>query len=251
MKKQNQSNTIVEVKGIRTIQLKNHSSVVGATAIEVAEIKTRNADNETTHFVVIVVNPEPREVKSRWISGLIKLTGWKCSLYESLNNSDPLIFIDKNRKRVFIRKDLLKLPVRHFIRLIEHLIEFIVKSSTSAYEKLQNETKKMSIHLNSSLSRDHHITINIRDNRLVFPSSLELSAEDFYIGVIAYDNNLILRSSNYNMSAMINTIFPLTAIEAVINFDGVSLGIQLPNGIRDALGDDNHSVRFKIKKLKA
>lgn len=248
MKNQDHSNTIIEVKGIRTIQLMNYSTEKGTTAIEVAEMKSGKSNEERTYFV-IVINPESSKYRSHWITRLGKVTGWRCSLYESLNNDDPLIFIDKKCKRVLIRKDLLKLPVRHFIRLIKHLIEFIVKNSTSAYQKLQNETKKISSHLKSPLSRDQYITVKIIENRLILPSSLELSAEDYYIDVIAYDNTLILRSAKYNMLAMVDTIFPLTAIEVVINFNGVNLGFQLPRGIRDALGDDNHSIQFKVKKL--
>lgn len=159
----------------------------------------------------------------------------------------PNLLVDNVRRISYIHRDLLRLRITQFMTLIRQIADALINGTSAAIQRLQESIGKLSFDFPLA---SYHQSVSVKQTTtgLQLPASFKLSAEDYYVDLISYGNELLLRTTNYNLLASVDTLLPLTAIEVMVRFDGIHLEIQLPIELREALVDIE-SIHFVIKKL--
>ncbi len=235
---------IVEVKETRMVHMKPASPRQTVISKEVVELNVADGDY---NYVIIISNQEYDLKQSFWLKWFERITGLKIRFFDSFMNGTPNLLIDKVQRISYIHRDLLRLRITQFMTLIKQIADVLVNGTSVAFQRLQGSIGRWSSEL-SVVSHRQFITVKHTSNGLQLPASFKLSADDYYVNLIAYDNELLLRTANYSMSAAVDTLLPLTVIEVMIRFDGILLEIQLPKELQEALvGVD--TIQFDLKKL--
>ncbi|UQZ84556.1 hypothetical protein SK3146_03811 [Paenibacillus konkukensis] len=243
--KNQQLSAVVEVIETRSVQMK--SKFLHSTSLSKAIIELEAVGGEYK-YVGIVGDHKHDSTSSFWLNWFEKITGWKIRILDSLLTNDALLLIDKIQKILYFRRDLLRLSITQFMSLLKQIADTIINDTPAAIQRLQECVTMWSSNLPYVNSHYQTITVKKTTNGLLLPLSFKLSADDFYVSLITYNSEILLRTTNYCMSAAVNTIFSLTAIEVMIRFDGVYLEIQLPKEIREAL-IDMETILLTVKRL--
>ncbi|CAM3647533.1 hypothetical protein [Marinicrinis lubricantis] len=137
-------------------------------------------------------------VKFRFIRETIEqLSGWKVYLFKMYSPGAVSggMFADRQMKELYINVDLLRMPLRAIVKLIDSLPDLLSALSErvkSAVDGLYKSDRTKIFRVNQQAS----VGLTVSENGLCFPSHYVFSADELFVHVSINDNEVYLQCDN-------------------------------------------------------
>lgn len=179
-------------------------------------VKVITTTNQQRYVIFISNSNNQEKEKSKWLHYIEKLTGWKIILFDSYPEL-PLLILDKEKRELYINRELLKHGYKEFITMVDKLVTLLTKQTAAAYQNLTNALHRIQSQRKESKAK--FLLMEITNNGLKFPADFSLQASDLHVSVISVDNELIIKTANFRMIATVAFDLPLTVETTQISMD--------------------------------